>query len=62
MADHQSKYTGAQMEAAFAASHSHENNAVLDKLGETDGQLTIDGKPVIRALTDEETQTLIAKL
>lgn len=38
--------TPAEIDAAVAATHTHENMRVLDLLGEENGQLTYDGKVV----------------
>lgn len=38
--------TVASIDSAVAASHSHSNKAVLDKIGESNGGLTFNGEPV----------------
>lgn len=43
--------TPAQIDAAVAASHTHANMAVLDKLSEQDGNLVYNGAPLVTSWT-----------
>jgi hypothetical protein len=46
--------TVTQIDAAVAATHTHDNKALLDSFSVASGQLTIDGVPV-RLYMEEET-------